>query len=97
MLSGFIGFIYKYPRLKAKVRNKLKKYPRLQAHLRRFAIARGILVEPANVMPATEPNSQDVHVAQSLLKTDEPYLSPHARRIYQDLQTAIAQQQKEHH
>ena len=91
MLSGFIGYIYKRPRLKTKVLNKLKKYPRLQAHLQQFANVRGVAIsEPS------EPNDHEENVAQILIKANAPHLSPRARRIYDDLKAALEQQQKEH-
>lgn len=101
-----IGFVVKRPGLHARLSKRLKAYPRLFAHLRQFAINRGVLLIPQQNEPVVEPVTLPVHTPAESLSSepaapqgheveDERHLSmltPRARQIYNDLKIAVEQQ-----
>lgn len=108
LLSRVIRFALNRPEVRTRWANRLRKYPKVFAHLRQFAINRGLVVEP--VMPAlasvqvsspVQPPATPVATAaeQAQPATNESpnldALTPRAKQIYHDLKAAIGKN-KEH-
>lgn len=64
LLSRAIRFALNRPEMRTRWANRLRKYPKVFAHLRQFAINRGLVVEPAMPTLASVQESAPVQTAQ---------------------------------
>ncbi|MDM9652747.1 methyltransferase domain-containing protein [Pseudomonas wenzhouensis] len=108
LLSRVIRFALNRPEVRTRWANRLRKYPKVFAHLRQFAINRGLVVEPpmpthASVQvsaPVQTPATPVATAAEQAQPTanESPNLdslTPRAKQIYHDLKAAI-EKNKEH-
>jgi O-antigen chain-terminating methyltransferase len=108
VLSRVIRFALNRPALRQRWANRLRKYPKVFAHLRQFAIKRGLVVEPpmptlasmqvsSPVQPPATPVATAAEQAQPATNESPNLdaLTPRAKQIYHDLKAAI-EKNKEH-
>lgn len=94
LLTRAIAFARQHPALKSRLLRGLRRFPTLEAHLRRFAVARGMAVAPSWRRGAPFPVSKKGR-SGGQLDPSLCHLAPRARDFHDQLTQAIAQARRE--